>query len=335
MAINHLLRYSKRKAFHTKANRRLKKVNRSHFYINRSRDVRLNCYNWVPDKPNQARAVIQLAHGMAEHILRYDNFAKYLTAQGYIVYGHDHRGHGGSVMAPDDWGFFADTDGFEKVVEDMHAISNHIHEQHPTLSLILFGHSMGSFLTRRYIQLYGEQLAGVILSGTGGSQGLTGKAGRLVAAMEANRIGRRTPSKWMDQLTFGSFNKSFEPTRTAFDFLSRNDKAVDTYIEDTKCGFICSAQFYRDLLYGIELIHRPEEIAPIPPRLPIYLIAGAEDPVGDHGKGVQQVYNQYVATGLRNVTMTLYPNARHEILHELNQEEIYTDISAWLHHITP
>lgn len=304
-------------------------MNRRHFFIHRSRDVRLNGYCWMPEKPNQAKAVIQIAHGMAEHILRYEQFAEYLTTQGYIVYGHDHRGHGGSVMAPDDWGFFADSNGFEKVVEDMHMISEKIQKQYPELPLFLFGHSMGSFLARRYIQLY-KNISGVILSGTGGSQGLIGKAGKLIAAIEARRIGRRTPSKLMNTLTFGDFNKAFQPARTAFDFLTRDEQAVDLYIKDKYCGFICSAQFYKDLLYGIEIIHRPKEVAHINHDLPIYLIAGTNDPVGNHGKGVKQVYEQYLAAGIHNVSLSLYQDARHELLSELNKQEVYTDVSNWL-----
>src|SRR5699024_11007145 len=144
-------------------------MNRRHFFIHRSRDVRLNGYCWMPEKPNQAKAVIQIAHGMAEHILRYEQFAEYLTKQGYIVYGHDHRGHGGSVMAQDDWGFFADSKGFEKVVEDMHIISEKIQKQYPELPLFFFGHSMGSFLNRRYIKLY-INICDIIISFTVDSQ---------------------------------------------------------------------------------------------------------------------------------------------------------------------
>ena len=305
-------------------------MNRKQFFLERERDVRLRAYKWIPENPAKARGVVQLAHGMAEHILRYEDFAEYLTREGYIVYGHDHRGHGDSITAPDDWGFFADHNGFEKAVHDMHAISTIIHKSYPELPLVLFGHSMGSFLARRYIQLYGEELGGVIISGTGAHPGIIGKIGRFIAAVEIKRIGSRSPSSLMNRLTFGNFNRAFEPARTAFDFLSRDKEAVDAYIADEKCGFICSSQFYADLLDGMELIEQKEAIACIPASLPIYLIAGALDPVGNKGKGVQKVYQQYKEAGLLHIDIKLFPEARHEILHELNQIEVYEDIKCWL-----
>src|SRR5699024_1963817 len=176
----------------------------------------------------------------------------------------------------------------------MHMINEKIQKQYTELPLFLFGHSMGSFLTRRYIQLY-KNISGVILSDTGGSQGLIGKAGKLIAAIEARRIGGQTASKLMNTLTFCDFNKAFQPARTAFDFRTRDEQAVDLYIKDKYCGFICSAKFYKDLLYGIEIIHRPKKVAHINHDLPIYSIAGTNDPLGYHGKVVKQDYEQYLA----------------------------------------
>lgn len=303
---------------------------REQFFLPINRDVTLNCFIWSPDEPEQAKAIIQLAHGMAEHILRYDHFANHLASLGYIVCGNDHRGHGRSIMAPDDKGFFSDKDGFQKVVQDMHALTNEIKNKHPDLPVFLFGHSMGSFLSRRYIQLYGDELAGVILSGTGFDQGFMGKIGIQIAKWDARRIGPRTPSKLMNKLSFGSFNKNFAPVRTEFDFLTRDEKVVDHYIADPDCGFIPSTRFYADLLTGIAIIHQEQEIARIPKDLPIYLIAGDLDPVGDNGKGVLKVYEQYKQAGLRHIEIKLYPGARHEILNEWNKEEVYEDVTNWL-----
>lgn len=303
---------------------------REQFYLPINKEVSLNCLVWSPDDSTQVKGVVQLAHGMVEHIMRYEHFAQYLTNQGLIVYGNDHRGHGKSVMAPDDRGYFADEDGFQKVVQDMQELTQKIKAEHPELPIFLFGHSMGSFLTRRYIQLYGGELSGVILSGTGFDPGLMGKIGVQLAKLDARRIGPRTPSKLMNKLVFGGFNKSFSPARTEFDFLSRDNDVVDAYIADDLCGFIPAARFYADLLTGMQIIHQSDEIAKVPKNLPIYLIAGDLDPVGDNGKGVEKVYEQYKDAGLTNVDIKLYKDARHEILNELNKEEVYKDIADWL-----
>lgn len=271
---------------------------------------------------------------MAEHIMRYEAFSAFLVEQGYIVYGNDHRGHGKSIIAPDDQGFFADDDGFDKVVGDMRALTLHIQAKHPHVPLFLFGHSMGSFLSRRYIGLYGNNLDGVILSGTGANQGILGKVGYQIAKWERFRKGPRTPSPLMDQLTFGNFNKAFAPARTSFDFLSRDENEVDTYIADQHCGFICSTTFYMDLMKGMERIYHKETLAYIPKTLPIYIISGDMDPVGNYGKGIKQVNATYKDNKMPNVTMKLYPGARHELLNEINKKEVFHDILIWLNDLT-
>lgn len=302
------------------------------FYLEREQDVQLHGYCWLPEKDTKIIGLVQLAHGMAEHILRYDAFARFLAQKGFIVFGNDHRGHGKSIIAPDDKGFFAAENGFAKVVEDLRAVTLYMKEQYPGLPLFFFGHSLGSFLTRRYTQLYGESLAGVIISGTGADQGLLGQLGYMLAKWERFRKGPRTPSPLMDRLIFGSFNKAFAPARTAFDFLSREEAAVDRYIKDDACGFICSTSFYMDLLSGIALIHRPDEISKTPRQLPLLFISGEQDPVGDFGKGVRNVLQLYRKIGIEDICWKLYPKARHELLHETNAKEVQNDISKWLHH---
>lgn len=300
------------------------------FYIERERDISLHGYCWMPPADTDIKGLIQIAHGMAEHILRYEAFACYLANQGFIIYGNDHRGHGNSIIAPDDKGFFAEENGFSKVVEDLRAVTTYMKEQHPTLPLFFFGHSLGSFLTRRYMQLYGDSLSGVILSGTGMDQGISSRAGYLLAKWDRLRKGPRTPSPLMDRLIFGTFNKPFAPARTDFDFLSRDVAAVDLYIQDSRCGFICSTSFYMDLLSGIALIHRPKEIAKTPKQLPILFISGDQDPVGDFGKGVMKVADMYRNIGVKDVHLTLYPGGRHEMLHEINAKEVQHEIKQWL-----
>lgn len=294
---------------------------------------KIQTYKWMNKDSSHAKAVIQIAHGMAEHVLRYEDFAKFLTDKGFIVYGNDHRGHGNNIVAPDDKGFFTDHNGFHRVVADMYELTNQIKKTYPELPIIIFGHSMGSFLTRRYIQLHGNDVDGVILSGTGGDQGIMGKIGLLVAKAEKRRIGRRTPSTLMDKLVFGKFNQQFADARTDFDFLSRDEAEVNAYIADNLCGFVCSSGFFVDLLEGINLIHQKKEIIQTPKGLPILLISGDADPVGDNGIGVKNVYELYRDIGCEHVAFKLYKEARHEILNELNKDEVHEDILNWTLHI--
>lgn len=297
------------------------------FRINDNDGTELQGYKWINRQNSKPKAVIQIAHGMAEHILRYNDFANFLTDNGFIVYGNNHRGHGPTA---DIKGFFAENNGFEKVVDDMKLITKYIEHAHPNVPIFILGHSMGSFLTRRYIQKHQNSVAGVILSGTGGKQGLLGKIGLLIAKWSKSRHGATTPSPMMDKLAFGNFNKKFKPARTSFDFLSRDNKVVDKYIADYYCGFICTNGFFVDLISGIETINQSTEIQKIPVNLPIYLIAGDKDPVGNSGKGVQQVFNQYQKAGMTDINITLYEDARHEILNETNKQEVYEDIVSWL-----
>ncbi|GGK30926.1 alpha/beta hydrolase [Caldalkalibacillus thermarum] len=291
--------------------------------------VEIVAKKWETDQANP-KAVVQIAHGMAEHIQRYEDFAKYLVKHHVAVYGNDHRGHGLTGQKMGITGYFADEDGFDKVVGDMMQLTNIIKTEHPGVPVFLFGHSMGSFLARRYIQLYGDQLQGVILSGTGGDPGLLGKLGKLVAQYEIRNKGRKTPSPLLNKLTFGSFNKRFKPNRTAFDWLTRDEREVDKYIEDPLCGGICTAGFFYDLFHGLQVIHDQGQVAQIPKDLPLLFISGDQDPVGKQGKGVLAAVQMYKRAGLKHVSYKLYKDGRHEILNELNRQDVYADIVSWL-----
>ncbi|HLR64629.1 MAG TPA: lysophospholipase [Pseudogracilibacillus sp.] len=285
-------------------------------------------YKWMNEE--KPKAIIQIAHGMAEHAKRYDHFAHFLLSKGFHVYANDHRGHGDTIHLPDERGFYAPEKGFEKVVSDMEQLNDIIHEENPGVPVFLLGHSMGSFLSRRYAQLYGKTIAGLILSGTGYDKGLLGKAGIALAKIEMKRIGMRTPSPLLDKMVFGNFNKPFAPARTKFDFLTRSEHEVDLYIDDPNCGFICTAGFFHDLFKGIELIHKRKEVARTPYALPIFIFSGSEDPVGDHGDGVMKVYDLYNKY-CEYVSVKLYHDGRHEMLNEINREEVYDDIVNWIH----
>ncbi len=285
---------------------------------------------WHPEDTGKVNAVVQIAHGMAEHSGRYSSFAEVLVNAGFAVYAHDHRGHGETAGALENIGYFADENGWELVVEDTHRITEIIKERLPGIPVFLFGHSMGSFISRNYIFLHGEDLHGVILSGTAGDPGLLGSIAILLAKLEIIRKGGKAASPLMNYLTFSDYNKQFRPNRTDFDWLSRDNDEVDKYIEDPFCGGIFSAGLFLDLLRGLKQINRRQNAERIPKDLPIYLMSGDRDPVGKNGKGVLQVFKAFEKTGIGDVDCKLYQGGRHEMLNEINREEVYKDIIEWL-----
>ncbi len=295
----------------------------------------VHVFRWLPEADATPKAVVQIAHGMAEHAARYARFAEVLATAGYAVYASDHRGHGQTAGDLARAGFFADTNGWSTVVEDLYAVTRTIRQEQPGLPIFLFGHSMGSMLSRTYAIRHGGELEGLILSGTGGDPGMLGKVGQVVAAVEAKVRGKRTPSPLLDKLSFGNFNKPFEPARTPFEWLSRDPAEVDAYIADPWCGFVCTAGMFQDLLGGIALINSDSQVARIPQGLPIYVFSGAEDPVGDKTKGVQQVVNQFRRLGIKDVVVRYYLGARHEVLNETNRDEVMADVVDWLDNHLP
>ncbi|GAB4077132.1 lysophospholipase [Nostocoides australiense] len=288
----------------------------------------LHTYVWTP--PGQPKAIVQIAHGLAEHAQRYGRFADALTAAGYAVYANDHRGHGHTNPVGEGHGYFADTDGFGKVVEDLRAVTEVARAAYPGVPVFLLGHSMGSFLARAYAAAYGADLAGLILSGTAGDAGALGKVGIVVAQAQARLKGRTHASGLLNAMSFGQYNKDFKPNRTDFDWLSRDPDEVDKYVADPLCGNVFSTGFWIDLLSGLNYVHRRDTTAKVPKTLPVHLIAGSMDPVGAKTKGVEAVANQYRAAGVQQVTTHYYIGARHELLNETNRDEVTADLIAWL-----
>lgn len=304
-------------------------MKRDEFTFQSEDGTTIQAYRWV-DTTKDSIGFVQIAHGMAEHSLRYEPFITFLTNHGFIVYANDHRGHGNSFSNEENKGYFAKRNGFEKVVDDTYMLTKIIKEENETLPLFLFGHSMGSLIFRRYIQRYQPNVAGVMLSGTAGNPGFIGKIGLILAKFERFIKGDKKRSPLMDKLIFGNHNKRFEPARTKHDFLTRDEAVVDAYVADPNCGFICTTSFYVDLLEGTLKIHRDTEVAKIPKQLPIFLLAGDDDPVGNYGEGVQAVYEQFLENGLQQVSIKLYEKGRHEMLNELNHLEVYSDILNWM-----
>ncbi|HEU5138580.1 MAG TPA: alpha/beta hydrolase [Bacillales bacterium] len=283
---------------------------------------------WLPD--GQTVGVVQIAHGMAEHSARYDEFAAALVDEGYAVYANDHRGHGETAGKEENLGYFADENGWELVVDDLHELTKIAKEEQPGVPVFLFGHSMGSFLSRRYIQKYGTELAGVVLSGTGADQGVLSSVAIGIAKREIKKHGKKARSERLTRLSFGNYNKSFEPKRTDFDWLSRDENAVDQYIKDPFCGGMATAGFYYDMLTGLKMLDKPERLKQMPKDLPVFFISGDKDPVGNNTKGVFKVANHLKKAGVKDIDVKFYKDGRHEMLNELNREEVYQDIIRWL-----
>ncbi|WP_243494697.1 alpha/beta hydrolase [Priestia aryabhattai] len=299
------------------------------FYYRGHQEKEIFAQKWNVEN-HSAKGVVQIAHGMAEHIGRYEYFANVLTQHGYIVYGNDHRGHGQTALKDEDKRFFAEENGFDTVVYDMIALTKHISTEHSDLPIFLFGHSMGSFLTRRYIQLDTDHIQGVILEGTGTVDALARNGGTLIAKLQMKVKGERSPSPLLDKLSFGKYNKAFEPARTSFDWFTRDHEVIDAYINDSNCGGVFTTGFFYDLLTGIKQISNLANIKLVPSSLPIYLVSGEYDPVGNYTKGVVKVYNDFKKAGLQDVSYRFFKECRHELLNELNKDEVIEDILNWL-----
>ena len=299
-----------------------------HFTFTADDGAALFVHRFLPEAA--PTGVVHIAHGMSEHGARYARFAEALTLKGYAVYADDHRGHGQTSPAANDRGFVASQGGWARLVRDQAQLINHEKQQHPGLPVIAFGHSMGSFLIQSYLLDHSKEVAAAILSGSSGKPGLLAQAGRVVARLERLRLGERGKSALLTALSFDDFNKKFAPTRTGFDWLSRDPAEVDKYIADPACGFAVTTTMWIDLLDHAAANADPARQRGVRSDLPIYLVSGARDPVGEMGKGVLRLEGEYRRAGVKSVTCKLYPDARHEILNETNRDEVTAAITNWL-----
>jgi len=302
----------------------------SHFSFKTADEQTVFVHKWLPESDIQVKAVVQIAHGMAEHSARYEEFATYLTKAGFVVYANDHRGHGKTAGSIENQGFFAEKDGWLKVVEDMYQLTNIIKKENQGKPVIIFGHSMGSLLTRTYITLHSKDINGVILSATSGESGLLIKMAKGISKSLGFFTHKKNPSNLLDNMSFGKFNSYFKPNRTKFDWLSRDNNNVDKYIADPYCGAIFSNRFFYDLSWGVDYNNQKKNIEKISKDLSILLISGEKDPVGNFTKGVQKVYDIYKSLYINNVKLKFYKDARHEIVNEINRQEIYNDVIEWI-----
>lgn len=289
-------------------------------------------YRWLPDPERAPKAVLQIAHGSVEHAKRYEPFAEFLVGHGFAVYANDHRGHGKTAGSVDNLSYFSDRDdGWDLTVQEMHRLTAQIQADHPGLPVFLLGHSMGSLLAREYLLRHGTELRGVLLSGTAGGLVLLVKTMKWVCRGMMRIRGRRHHSPFLHALLYGGFNKKIRNPKTDFDFLTRDEDEVRTYIDDPYCGRTVTIEYAYQMACGVDKLYKPESYSRVPRDLPVLFLSGEEDPVGGtKGKDVKAACRKYLEAGLTDVTLKLYPGARHELLNEINREQVYKDLLDWM-----
>lgn len=299
------------------------------FYFNSSTGKnKIHARMCVPDA--EPRAIVQIIHGIAEYIDRYDEFMSFLADNGIIAVGTDHLGHGKSIESDEQTGFFAYDNGWDYVVRDEEVLRLAMHENYPELPIIVFGHSMGSFMTRTLLIRYPDAFNAAIISGTGNQGAALVNGGLFMGNLVTGLKGAHHYSKFLNNLAFGSYNKIYDNPKTEYDWLSRDEANVQKYIDDPLCGFIPSCSLFRDMMTGVKFITNKKNLTAMNKDMPVYFMSGDMDPVGECGKGVQKAYNNFLEAGMKDVSIKLYPGGRHEMLNEINKDEVYTDILAWL-----
>lgn len=290
----------------------------------------LHGVQWLPED-REPVAVLQIAHGVAEYILRYDGFARFLNEQGIAVIGHDHLGHGQSIPEGGTPVYFGDGNTWETVVDDIHALHLQIAGQYSDLPLFLMGHSMGSFLARSYLIGYPGTVRGAIIMGTGWQPEAVLAGGLSVAKLMARSKGGKATSDLITALAFGSYNKPFTPARTPYDWLSADSDNVDRYIADPLCGNDATVGLFYEMLRGFRFNQQAKNLQRMDPNVPVLFISGQMDPVGALGKGVRRSCEAFRDAGVKDLALQLYPGLRHEILNEASQQQtVYRDIYRWL-----
>ncbi len=272
--------------------------------------------------------IVQISHGMCEYIERYEPLAEYLCERGVVLCGNDHLGHGATAPSAEEYGFFAEEDGVRYLISDLHKMTTLVKQEFPSLPLFLVGHSMGSFLARAYLTRYGEELQGAIIVGTSGGNPLLKTAIRL-ADRAAKKHGGHYRSNRLNRLAFQTYNDRTE-RRTDYDWLCKDIFVVDRYIANERCTFVFTAAGFRDLFTVLDEVSDKEWAENCPKDLPMLLMAGEEDPVGDYGKGVRKVACRLIDAQVTDLSLRMYPDCRHEIFNEPEKEEIFSDLYRWM-----
>ena len=272
------------------------------FYFNSSTGKnKIHARMCVPDA--EPRAIVQIIHGIAEYIDRYDEFMSFLADNGIIAVGTDHLGHGKSIESEEQTGFFAYDNGWDYVVRDEEVLRLAMHENYPELPIIVFGHSMGSFMARTLLIRYPDAFNAAIISGTGNQGAALVNGGLFMGNLVTGLKGAHHYSKFLNNLAFGSYNKIYDNPKTEYDWLSRDEANVQKYIDDPLCGFIPSCSLFRDMMTGVKFITNKKNLTAMNKNMPVYFMSGDMDPVGECGKGVQKAYNNFLEAGMKDVSI--------------------------------
>lgn len=301
---------------------------REFFLPSSDKNYKIRCVEWIPD--GEVKAVLQITHGMTEHIGRYREFGIWLAERGIAVIGHDHLGHGRTVTSKDDYGYFGTDGGTVCVIKDIRRLTVYGKKKYPDRKLFLLGHSMGSFLARKYLAVYNDGPDGFILMGTGAPAEPMVFCGYVLADVMSKIKGTHYRSQLLYDMSLGSYNRKFKPVKTAYDWLTRDEEFAKSFAEDEYCQFIFTAAAYRDFFSLILADSKAEKAGLVRTDAPMLIISGDKDPVGENGSGVRMVYERYNAAGVSDMTLGLYDGARHEILHETNRIEVFGDILEWM-----
>ncbi len=293
------------------------------YYPSRDGLTQIHAIEWIPS--GKVTGILQICHGMAEHVDRYHEFAEFLTDHGFYVVGHDHLGHGKSVTAPEKYGFFHETDGNAYVIADMQQLRMRTEKRYPGVPYFMLGHSMGSFLVRQYLGLYSGGLAGAVIMGTGRQPDVVLRAGKLFCKLVAMLKGWDFRCKIVHGFAVGAYEK-----KLGAGWISKNEDNVKRYGEDPMCGFMFTVNGYYHMFSGMEKMNAQEREGKASKNLPLFFVAGKEDPVGNYGKDVEKVFQMYQECGYKDVAIKLYENDRHEILNEDDKKVVFADILTWL-----
>ena len=287
--------------------------------------TKLACYRTDCKNP---QAMLQISHGMCEYFKRYSEFATYLARRGILVFGHDHLGHGASAPTLSDLGFTAKGGGWEYLVEDVHNLSLNMMDEYPNVPLVLFGHSMGSFIAREVMARYGEDYRAAIFCGTGGPDMPTA-AGKALASVLMRFFGEHHRSKLLKKISFAGYNQKYDNVETPNDWLTRDRAVVQQYMQDPYCNYVFTLRAYHDLFTLIGEVSKKSWASRLPKSTPVLVVSGMMDPVGGFGIGVKKVADRLSDAGI-NTTLRLYPDMRHEILNEIGREQVWEELELWV-----
>ena len=301
---------------------------REFYYPSSDGKTRIHAVEWSPDE--SPKAILQIAHGVTEYILRYEEFAEYLTNKGILVVGNDHIGHGSSIAENTKPMYFGPEGSFKYAVDDVNTLYKTTKEKYENIPYIILGFSLGSFIVRRFLIDYPDTVDGAILVGTGQIAPIKIKIAKFIAKSEAKKHGEDNPTPMIKSLSFDNYNKLFKPNRTDYDWLCLSKTSLDKYIRDKNRGKELSAGLFREMLSGMEYTGNLENIKKMNKDIPIIFLSGEMDPVGEKGKSVKKAYSDFKKVGIEDVSMKLYKDLRHDILHEDNAEQIYQDILEFI-----